>query len=137
VRYLENFRATGYEVEIRPPHYVMLQISMRILLKPDAYINTTYDTLQQAFSNEVNGFFYPGNFTFGQTVYRSQLITQAMGVRGVIGATVESFERMNVSPTQGTHGEQPAIGPFEIVRLDNDRHKPYNGQIQFLLERGL
>lgn len=136
-RYLENFRATGYEVEIRPPYYVMLQIIMRILLKPDAYANTIYDTLQQTFSNEINGFFYPGNFTFGQTVYRSQLIAQAMAVRGVIGATIERFERTNGSPTRNAPDGQPTIGPFEIVRLDNDHDRPYNGQIQFLIERGL
>jgi hypothetical protein len=137
VRYLDSFRATGYEVEIRPPFYVALNIILRVRLKADAYTNSVYDALRQTFNNTPDGFFYPGNFTFAQQVYPSQLIAKAVSVQGVAEVTVERFERMDVTSDPNMAVSQITIGPYEIARLDNDPHRPYNGQIQFLLEKGL
>jgi hypothetical protein len=60
-----------------------------------------------------------------------------MGVHNVIEVTIERFERMDVTPDPDAPIKPISIGTLEIVRLDNDPHRPYNGQIQFLLESGL
>jgi hypothetical protein len=134
-RYLEDFRTAGYEVEIRAPYYVPLHIILKVRLKTGYYSNVVHTALIKAFSNTPAGFFSPGNFTFGQTVYLSQIMTKAMSVRGVADVEVEQFHRLDTQETSTV--EQIIIHPLEIARLDNDEHAPQNGSILFSIEGGL
>lgn len=136
-RYLEDFRLAGHEIAICAPYYVPLHIALRVRLKPNYYTNIVHAALLQVFSNEPDGFFYPGNFTFGQTVYLSQIIAAAMSVQGVAEVEVEHFRRMDTREPQVAAVEQIVIHPLEIVRLDNDLHAPQNGSMFFRIEGGL
>lgn len=136
-RYLEDFRLAGHEIAIHAPYYVPLHIALRVRLKPNYYTNIVNAALLQAFSNEPSGFFYPGNFTFGQAVYLSQVIAAAMSVQGVAEVEVEHFRRMDISAPQAATVEQIMIHPLEIIRLDNDVHAPQNGSMFFRIEGGL
>jgi hypothetical protein len=136
-RYLEDFRLAGHEIAICAPYYVPLHIALRVRLKPNYYTNIVHVALLQAFSNETTGFFYPGNFTFGQTVYLSQIIAAAMSVKGVAEVEVERFKRLDTREAQVATAEQIVIHPLEIIRLDNDVHAPQNGSMFFRIEGGL
>jgi len=90
------------------------------------------------------GFFHPDNFTFGQFIYLSQIVSTAMGVQGVRWVdTNDTPPSPNHFLRWGevSHGETAAgriaMARLEIARLDNDPSQPENGKIDFLMEGGL
>jgi len=87
--YLEAFRLAGYDVEVEAPAHVPLDIAMTICVQPGYFRSNVEQALYSVFSsgtqaNGQPGFFNPANFTFGQTVYLSQIVTAAMQVPGVL-----------------------------------------------------
>ena len=137
IQYLEQFRVVGHSIEICEPAYVALNITLKVHLKSGTYHSVARKALEQTFSNEPQGFFSPGNFTFGQTVYVSQIIARAMETRGVARVEVEQFDRADAIEPDAGKSDSIRVSPLEIVRLDNDRHAPHNGVIQLLIEGGL
>lgn len=136
-RFLEHFRLAGHEVEICAPYFVALSILLRVSLYPHAARSSVSEQLAQAFTNTRGGFFAPENFTFGQTVYLSQIVSTAMEIAGIERVEVERFRRFDTTSSPQAPIEPLILQPLEIVRLDNDASAPYNGTITFHLEGGL
>jgi hypothetical protein len=136
-RYMEKFLISGYEVEIRGPRFVALSISLKIYLKPRVTRNIVRNALQQAFSTAANGFFNPARFTFGDSLYQSQVIKCAADVPGVLRVEVEQFCRYDEAGTDHDLAQQIVTDPVEIIRLDNDFNVSQNGIIHFHIEGGL
>ena len=131
----------GYDLEIRAPTMVSLDIGLTVHVEPTHFRSTVRMALEEVFStidlpNGQRGFFHPDNFDFGQSVYVSQLISRAMDVRGVAWVEVTRFQRWR-RPDQDelAHGEI-VIGPLELARLRNDPETPEDGVILFNLEGG-
>ncbi len=137
LRFLQDFSLAGYEIEIREPYFVALDIVLQVYLDAHAAKSTVSDALATSFSNASGGFFAPENFTFGQAIYLSQVITRAMDVPGVVQVLVERFGRRDIATSGQPTTEYIPIGPLEIARLDNDYTAPYNGTILFSLKGGL
>jgi len=73
------------------------------------------------------GLLNPKNFTFGQTVYASPLISAAQSVEGVVSATLTVFERMDDPSVDGVAQGQLTMGRLEIARCDNDPNRLNHG----------
>jgi predicted phage baseplate assembly protein len=129
---LEPFRMAGYDIEIKGSQYVPLDIAMTVCVAPGYSRSDVKIALLEAFSrwdlpDGRRGFFHPDNFTFGQTVYLSRIITTAMKVQGV------QWVDMDDRYQEG----QISMGRLEIARLDNDLNRPENGRIEFYMEGAL
>lgn len=133
--YMQRYLVSGHEVEIRAPHYVALQIVLKIILRPHVSGNQVRNALLQAFSTRPDGFFYPGNFTFGQALYQSQLVRRAADVPGVERVEVERFCRADADTASVV--QHILTQATEIIQLDNDKNAPQNGTIAFVTEGGL
>jgi hypothetical protein len=127
LRHLEGYRLAGYDIEIRGPTYVPLEITLSIEVKPDFAFNAVAvrGALEEALSNRElpggkRGYFHPNNWTFGQPVYLSRLYGAALEVPGVASVNATAFGRSGRAdePTSREQGVLP-IGPHEIARLDN------------------
>jgi hypothetical protein len=136
-RYMQKFLISGYEVEIRGPRFVALSIALKIYLKPQVTRNVVRNALLQAFSTAQDGFFNPDVFTFGDTLYQSQVIKRAADVPGVLRVEVEQFCRYDDAGTAHDVAQQIVTDSVEIIRLDNDFNTAYNGIIHFHIEGGL
>jgi hypothetical protein len=135
-RYMQRYLVSGHEVEIRAPRFVALQIALNVYLKPHASRNQVRNALLQAFSTQPDGFFYPGNFTFGQSLYQSQVISRAVEVPGVARVEVAQFCRADAAATDKL-SQHILTQSTEIIRLDNNKSAPQNGTITFATEGGL
>lgn len=148
--FLEQFRLAGYDLEIEAPLFVSLDIAFTVCVAPGYFPGTVRGALLDAFSDRDlpdgrRGFFHPDNLTFGQPVYLSQIVAAALQVPGVRG--VDTDDVPPLSPNhfrrwgQRSHGETAAgqinMARLEIARLDNDRNRPENGKIDFLMEGGI
>lgn len=123
--FLTRYRLAGYDLEIRPPEFVPLELEIEVCIAPGYFRGDVKRAVSQALSNRTlpdgtRGFFHPDNFTFGQAVYLSRIYAAVEHVEGVESAVVRVFKRY----TELAHGELEtgvlAIGPWEVAQLDND-----------------
>lgn len=140
--HLEQYRMAGYDLEIRPPRFVPLQIVMNVCVKEGYFKNEVKKSLLQVFGNGEGidgkqGFFHPDNFTFGQALYLSAIYKEAMAIAGVASVEIIQFKRW--TKNQGMEIKDGILKPgeLEILRLDNDPNFPENGRIEFIMLGGL
>jgi baseplate J-like protein len=147
--FMERFRLAGQDIEIDGPRFVPLDIVFTVCLLAGYSRAQVKEDLLRRFSSRVLpdgtlGFFHPDNFSFGQTVYLSQLIALVMSVPGVKWVDGEDtalkpnrFRRWGQNAAGEFEAGMVKFGRLEIARLDNDPSAPENGRIDFILEGGM
>lgn len=152
--YLNPIRLIGEDLEIRPPDLVPLDICMTVCAHPRYWPEDLMAELEDAFSEGYTaagdlGFFHPDNWTFGQTLYASQIIARALDVEGV--DRVRSFgmgrwdqaggPALEVVELDHTTAKPPEalkieVGPNQIIRVANDPNALEFGRIEILVQGG-
>lgn len=140
--HLQRYRIAGYDLEIKGPVLVPLDILICVCAQPGYFASEVKKGLLAAFSNRDlpdgrRGYFHPDNFTFGRPVFLSQIYRLAMQQPGVASVEVKRFQRYGKKANQEIdHGLlRPAA--LEIVQLDNDRNFPENGKLEFDVHGGI
>ncbi len=125
-------RMMGVDIESEGAKIVGLRIEMEICVAADHFQSDVEEALLHLFitGNQCSGqpgLLNPKNFTFGQTVYASPLISAAQSVEGVVSATLTVFERMDDPSVDGVAQGQLTMGRLEIARCDNDPNRLNHG----------
>lgn len=141
-RNINRYRLAGQDIELEPPQYVSLQIDLTVCVDPDYFTADVESALVQVLGcgilpDGTKGVFYPGKFTFGQTVYLSPIYAAARKVAGVQSVVATTFQPQGAPPTSIylNEGEIP-LGPFHIARLENDPSLPDHGQLTLTMQGG-
>jgi hypothetical protein len=142
VMHLENYRMAGYDLEIRQPQFVPLDIELSVCVKPGYFMTNVNESLLEVFSSYdlpdgTRGFFHPDNFTFGQRVFLSAIYKRAMDIAGVESVEAKTFKRWAKKPSTELADGYLKPEELEIIRLDNDPSFPENGKIKFNMFGGL
>jgi hypothetical protein len=137
---LERFRMAGTHLEIVAPIYISLEIEIKVQVKPDFIRSVVRDALMELFSNHQRpdgqrGIFSPGNYSFGQAVYLSDLYVAASPVPGIDALDVLRFQRQGLPGFGLQEGVLP-MDWLEIARLDNDPSNPERGIFTLIMEGG-
>jgi hypothetical protein len=145
--FLEQFRLAGHDMEIEQPVFVPLHIAFTVHVKPNYLPGDVRIGLFKVFSRGLlsdgrRGFFHPDNFTFGQSVFLSQIVDVASEVAGVSWIDASDTKRHHFhrwgKPSQGEiRNGVILMRRLEIARLDNDPNASENGRIEFIMEGGL
>jgi hypothetical protein len=144
-----RFTLAGYDLEIRPPKYVALDLEIDVCVDPEHFRFDVEQAVREALSSRrfvdgTLGFFHPDEFTFGEALYLSRLYKAIEDVEGVDSAIVRRFRRFD------EHDPDPArpataaniarglvsIGGFEVLRLDDDPNFPENGTLRLHMRGG-
>lgn len=152
--HLEAVRLIGEDLEIRPARYVPLDIYLKLCAHPDFWPEHLRRALELEFSNGYTadgrtGFFHPDNWTFGQALFRSQLIGRALQVPGVGRVLLASIKRLHGESgaslstiTLPAHAvahpivEQLIVRPHEIIQVANTPGKLETGRLNFDITGG-
>jgi hypothetical protein len=151
VTWLEPFRLAGYDLEVVAPSYVPLDIVLAVRVAAGSFPEDVQRELARQFSTRELpdgrlGFFHPDRFSFGDSVWLSQVVARAMAVPGVTAVDtvpsapgerpVSRFTRWGA--VQGTEFDDGriAVGDLEIARCDSDPSTPDHGRIAFDLRSG-
>lgn len=144
--YLEKYRMAGSDIRIKPPHYVALDVSIHVCVKPAYLKKQVKERLLDTFGNytyidplgtKQKGLFHPDNLTFEKSIFLSQLYDTAMQIDGVSSVRIDRFKRFGKLDNHELENGMLRISPFEIARLDNDSNFQENGVIEFTMEGGL
>jgi len=133
-RHLERFRMAGYDLDVRAPRFVPLDVTLHICVLPDYFRAQVLCAVQQVLSADVLpdgrlGVFHPDNFSFGDSVYLSRIVAAAQAVDGVDAVRPERFQRLvNPSATSLQDGVI-AIGDLEIAQLANNPNFRERGRL--------
>ncbi len=139
--WVTRFTQAGYDLEIDPPLFAPLEIEIDICAEPTHFRAHVKEAVLNALSNKplgVNqlGFFHPDNFTFGQSLYLSQLYAAIESVSGVDSAEITKFQRYGKPPNQELENGYIPMGRLEVVRLDSDANFPENGILRLTMRGG-
>jgi predicted phage baseplate assembly protein len=138
---LEPYRRIGHDVVVQLARYVPLEAAITVCVKPHFLRGHVKAALLDLFSNRPlgggrRGFFHPDNLSFGENIYLSRLVAEAMTVAGVDNVRVDVLQRRFEGPNGEIESGVLPLGPFEIARLDNDPSFPENGALTFNMEGG-
>jgi hypothetical protein len=137
----ERYRLAGQDLELDSPQYLSLEIELAVCVDPDYFQSDVESSLLQVLGSRIlpdgqKGLFYPGNFTFGQTVYLSPVYAAARSVAGVTSVMATKFQPQGVNTTQYLLAGEIKLGSLQIARLDNDPNYPDHGQLTLVMEGG-
>jgi predicted phage baseplate assembly protein len=140
--YLEPFRMAGYDLEVTGPTFVPLDVALAVCVRPGYFQNDVKQALLDVFSSRdlpdgTRGFFHPDNFTFGQSLYLSQIYQVALQVSGVASLDVTRFQRWSRGANHELERAVVAAAPLEILQLANDPSFPENGRLSVTVAGGL
>jgi len=134
---LDCIRQAGRQVCLRDPDYVPVDIRVDVCLEPDASNAALIRliTKRMAGFKDVDAFFHPDNFSFGDPLIRSELEAEIQCVPGVRG--VESIEIRR----RGIHdfvalGPRIDVAPHQILQLSNDPAHPERGFLEVTVHGG-
>jgi hypothetical protein len=141
LEHMDRFRMVGHDLEVQPPRFVPLDVVIRVCVGPDHLRSVIRSELQKRLGTGhlVDGrpaFFHPDRWTFGQSLYLSQLYADVMAVEGVDSARVTRLRRLGHDSNQALSSGELSIDPLEVLRLDNDPNFRERGRLQLDLEGG-
>jgi hypothetical protein len=141
VTFLSGYRLAGYDIEIRPPQFLAIEIDLLVCAAADHFRSDVQQAVEAALSTRQlpdgsTGFFFAGKFVFGAPVYLSQIYAAVQGVEGVDSAVVTRFAPFG-QPDDGelARGVIP-VGPWQIARLDNDPNFMERGVLHITMRGG-
>jgi len=134
--HLEQYRMAGHDLDVDTPQYVPLEIAMQVCARREYFRADVKRALADVFSSRVlpdgrKGLFHPDNFTFGQSVFLSQLYEAAYSVDGVESAKITTFQRLGSPDKTPLADGRLDFARLEIARLDNDPSVPDRGVFRF------
>jgi predicted phage baseplate assembly protein len=140
--HMDRYRMAGVDLELRDPIFVSLEIVLHVCVSKGYFAADVRKRLQEAFGTGISadgtpGFFNPDNFTFGDDVYLSRILSTAMGVQGVDHVQATTFKRWAQTANAEIAKGRISIAHNEIAQCADDPNFPENGQLTFELEGGL
>lgn len=141
---LELRRMAGVDVEVARPVYVPLELVLEGCVRPGYLRADVTVQLTDALSSRVlaggrRGFFHPDAFTFGQSLYLSDVVAAAMVVPGLDWVQLTTFARAGVPRRETARALDEGritAGPREVLRCDSDPNNPESGRIDLVLRGG-
>ena len=127
----------GYDLEVREPVAVPLDIAVHVCLRPGANRTAVHRELQERLGSGTLGLFHPDRLTFGQRIYTSQIVAQATAVAGVDHVRMVRFNRLREPATTELDDGFLEVSGLELPQLANNPSFPERGTIQFELEGGV
>ena len=139
---LRQYRRMGHDLSVTAAAYVPLEVELGVCVLPHYVRGDVRGRLLNVLGSGTGpdgqpAFFNPDRLTFGGGVYVSSLVGAAQAVAGVESVVVTKLQRQGKPPNRELGNGVLAVGPLEIVRLDNSPNFPDHGKLTLILGGGL
>jgi hypothetical protein len=141
INLLNRYRMAGYESYVPEAKYVSIDLAVELCVRPDAFRGNVEEAVLSALSSKATaggpaGFFDPDQFTFGQSLERSDLEAAIHNAAGVAGVTCVLYRIRNRTAGLAEMPDVVAVGTDEIIRCDNDPSLPERGSLKIMIRGG-
>lgn len=133
-RFLQPALMAGFDLVLRDPLYVPVEIELTVFTEKGVREEMLYARLFGSDGAGHGQLFDPDQFSFGRWLYLSRLTALVMRIPGVSDLRIDVFKRWGQPPAGELETGYLAVGPFEIVRLDNDPAAPQLGSLRLRVE---
>ena len=145
---LDVRRMAGVDVELAPPLAVALEIVLGVCVagghaRSDVARQVGRELSAAVLPDGRLGFFHPDNFTFGQTLFLSDLVAAVMAVPGVAWVDVDDsaksglrFRRFGRPRAGEVAAGRIDAAAREVLRADSDPSNPEHGRVGLVLRGG-
>jgi len=135
--HLEPARPAGRDLRVLPPRYVGIDVGVKVQLEPHALRSAAEQALHDALGPGPDGVFSPTAFTFGESVWLSQVVAAAAAVAGVVWVLPVRFARWSPYGDDAAVAEELPMGAHEVARMRDDPSQPWNGSLTLELQGGI
>jgi hypothetical protein len=141
IELLDRYRMAGYESYVRQPHYLSVDLRIRVCACPDAFAGDVHRALlrtlgSRSWPDGTSGFFIPDNFSFGQALERSVLEAAIQATPGVCGVLEIAMRRRAIDPGFIPLPDVLRVGSDRILRISNNPSLPEQGTLRITVEGG-
>lgn len=138
---LNRYRLAGYESYVPVPRFVSLDLVVRVCAQPDAFRGDVQGSILEALGTGIRpdghrAFFHPDRLTFGTPLERSALEAAIQDAYGVAGVAAIAYRRRGVVPDFEPMPDTVAVGPDQILRVDNDPSRAEAGSLRVVVGGG-
>jgi len=138
---LHPFRRMGHDLRVLAAHYVPIELTLEVCVRPHYQQAHVKAALLEVFSNRrlangKRGFFHPDNLSFGDGIDVSKLIAAGMAVTGVECVRVTGLNRRFEAANGELEAGLLALSLHEIAQLDNDPNYPEHGTLKLVMSGG-
>lgn len=133
---LERVRRIGHDLRVGAAVYVPLWIELQACALPGYDRGHVKAALLNRFVGPT-GFFSSDRLSFGQGVYLSRIVAEAMAVPGVACVDVTIFQRWGEPAKGEIDSGVLLLAADQIARLDNDPDHPEHGVLELDVGGGL
>lgn len=140
-RFLESYRVAGTDIAVVGPEWLPLDVALSVRAARGSSRARLRRELGEVLGASTapdgrTGFFAPGTFGFGQTVFLSQIVAAAASIRGVERVVVERFHPVGRPLEDEIAKGRIDVGRFEIARADSDPARPQFGGVNVDIVEG-
>src|SRR5262245_59858770 len=107
--HLDPFRVAGYDLELRDPEYVPIDLALRVCVVPEAFRSE----VERALGPALAALFDPDRLTFGDPVFLSAVHAAAQAVDGVERVLPIRFGRFGKAPAGELEAGVLGVGDLE------------------------
>ena len=141
INLLNRYRMAGYGSYVPAPVYVGIDLRVTVCALPTAFQGDVESAVVAALSatqlpGGATGFFFLDRFTFGTPLERSALEAAIQSSYGVAGVVSIQYRKRGVTGAWACLPETLAVGPDQILRMDNDPSRPERGALTVTVEGG-
>jgi len=138
---LNRFRLTDYDIELRAPAFVPLDIAMDLCVLPGQFRADVVADVRRLIGSGCTvdghpGFFHQSRTVFGAPVRLSAVYAEVASVPGVDTVSVTRFRRLGQPDNGELDSAVIELGPSEIARCDNDPNFAEHGVLTITAHGG-
>ena len=138
---MDCVRQAGREVIVVDPRFAPVDLRIHLCIEPFAHSGEVLALVREALfgrrgARPTKGFFHPDNFTFGTPLRRSALEAAIHDVKGVRSVTSIEIRERGKTAFREMQELVFAVGPDEVLRIENDPLHPERGTVTFATEGG-
>jgi hypothetical protein len=131
--YLDRSRMAGQEVVLQDAGVVPITMSISVEVGSEYFQSEIRDQIRTS----IGAFFAPGQLSFGQALYESDIVKLLTALDGVEDVCLNRLKRLGSQYPDDTPSGTIPIGNTEIAACDNDPANPGRGYYQLILHGGL
>jgi hypothetical protein len=134
---IDCIRQAGRSVCLRDPDYVPIDVKIDVCLDPGASNAATLRRITRRLTQGAleDNYFHPDNFSFGDSLIRSDLEAAVQCVDGVRGVEAIEYRRRGWHDFE-TMPARVETAPHQILQLSNDPARPERGYLEVSVHGG-